>query len=230
MLLNILPPQTAEELKSKGYAIPRYYRSVSVIFTDIKEFTKSCEFLNPRQIVNELHSYFARFDEIVETHYIEKIKTIGDAYMCVGGLPIRNRTHPFDTVLAGLEIQRVVREMNIEKRKTGKPVWEVRLGIHTGDVVAGVVGKKKFTYDIWGDTVNIASRMEEGGMVNRVNISDETYRIIKNYFTCEYRGKIEVKNKEAIDMYFVNSIKPEYSVDGKGIEPNEVFNNFLIKL
>ncbi|MBU0764043.1 MAG: PAS domain-containing protein [Bacteroidetes bacterium] len=230
LLLNILPDETARELKSKGFAVPRFYRLVSVMFSDIKGFTSSCEHLTPKQLVFELHTYFALFDEIVEQHFVEKIKTIGDAYMCVGGVPIRNRTHSFNTVLAGLEIQRKVRLLNIAKQKKGTPVWELRLGIHSGEVVAGVVGKKKFAYDIWGDTVNIAARMEEAGEVNRVNISGTTYELIRDFFVCEHRGKIDVKNKGKTDMYFVDGIKPEYSVDGEGIVPNTVFKRYLARL
>jgi len=142
LLLNILPNETAEELKLKGMATPRFYSKVSVLFTDFQGFSKISEDLSPSDLVNELHSYFVKFDEIVERYYMEKIKTIGDAYMCAGGLPIRNRSHPFDAVLTGLEIQRFIADVNKIKVKYNMPVWELRIGIHTGAVVAGVVGKK----------------------------------------------------------------------------------------
>jgi len=228
LLLNILPENVAIQLKSSGAAKPRNYRTATVLFTDFKGFTKSCETLTPQQLVYTLHTYFARFDDIVEKHYIEKIKTIGDAYMCVGGLPIRNRSNPFDVVLAGLEIQALMRTLSENAEESGLPDWKLRLGIHTGPVVAGVVGKRKFAYDIWGDTVNIAARMEQSGEVSKVNISGETFEIVQDYFNCTYRGKIDAKNKGKIDMYFVDGIKPEYREEGvEDFIPNHKFLDFL---
>jgi len=230
ILNNILPMSTTEELKEKGYATPRSYKKATVLFTDVKGFTKISEKLTPQELIMELNTHFVKFDEIIEKFYIEKIKTIGDAYMCAGGLPIRNKSHPVDCVLAGLEIQRYMNDENEWKAGHDLPVWELRCGIHTGEVVAGVVGKKKFAYDIWGDTVNIASRMESAGEVGRVNISGDTYKMIKDYFVCEYRGKIEAKNKGKIDMYFVHGINPELSIDGKGFKPNEKFRQIMAEL
>ncbi|MCK4664154.1 MAG: PAS domain-containing protein [Bacteroidales bacterium] len=230
LLLNILPKEVAAQLKSKGRAKPRHYKNVTVMFTDFKNFTKLCENLEPKELVNILHSYFATFDDIVRHHFIEKIKTIGDAYMCAGGLPLRNKSHPIDAVLAALEIQQYMNSLNDSKVLENIPVWELRLGIHTGEVIAGVVGKRKFAYDIWGDTVNIASRMESAGHVGMINISGTTYEYIKDYFNCDYRGKIEVKNKGKIDMYFVNGIMPELSFNGLGKIPNEEFIKILSKI
>ncbi|OFX47741.1 MAG: hypothetical protein A2046_11010 [Bacteroidetes bacterium GWA2_30_7] len=227
LLLNILPNETAEELKLKGSATPRHYKSVSIMFTDFKGFTNTCSGLAPNEIVSELHSYFVQFDDIIQKNYLEKIKTIGDAYMAAGGLPIRNKTNPIDCVLAGLEIQNLMAEIGEQKRKKKMPVWELRLGIHTGEVVSGVVGKKKFAYDIWGDSVNIASRMETAGEVGKVNISETTYHLVKDYFMCETRGKIEAKNKGKVEMYFVNAIIPELSENGEGKIPNEKFKKIL---
>jgi len=230
LLLNILPAETAEELKSQGIAQPRFYSSASVLFADFKDFTAYCEELSPKQLVSELREYFNAFDDILEKFYIEKIKTIGDAYMCAGGLPIRNRSHPFDIVLTALEIQRITSRINDNKIAEGRHPWELRIGVHTGDLVAGVVGKKKFAYDIWGETVNIASRMESACEVGRINISGDTYEIIKDFFTCKYRGKIEARNIGKYDMYFVEGIKPEYAKDTEGFVPNAIFREYLAKL
>lgn len=230
LLSNILPDEVAKQLKNKGSVRPRNYRKATVLFTDFKGFTQSCEALSPSDLVQALHTFFITFDDIIGRHYIEKIKTIGDAYMCVGGLPIRNRSNPFDVVLAGLEIQNFMNTIAEKRRYSKLPRWQLRLGIHTGPVVAGVVGKIKFAYDIWGDTVNIAARMEQSGQVGKVNISGSTYELIKDYFDCSYRGKIEAKNKGKIDMYFVDGLKAEYSVDGRGINPNQHFLEVLNSL
>ena len=228
LLLNILPKEVAMQLARKGHAKPRSYKQTTVMFADFKGFTKLCEALEPTEIVNTLDSFFAKFDDITGKYYIEKIKTMGDAYMCVGGLPLRNKSNPFDVVLAGLEVQNYMKDLYTQK--SDKPVWKLRIGIHTGSVIAGVIGKKKFVYDIWGDTVNIASRMESAGEVEKVNISESTYEYIKDYFNCKIRGKIEAKNKGKVNMYFVIGIKPEYSINGKGIKPNQKFLRILNKL
>jgi class 3 adenylate cyclase len=201
-----------------------------VLFADFKGFSRISKTLDPKDLVNILDSYFATFDEITGKHYIEKIKTIGDAYMCAGGLPLSNKSNPIDSVLAGLEIQSFLNELNDTKVLNNLQVWELRIGIRTGPVVAGVVGKKRFAYDIWGDTVNVASRMEQSGHVGMVNISGITYDYIKDFFDCNYRGKIETKNLGKIDMYFVNRIKPEYSLDKFGILPNDLMINLVNKL
>jgi len=227
LLLNILPHETAEELKTKGQATARKYRVTSVMFTDFKSFTKIAETIKPEELVSELDNYFKRFDEIIEKYDIEKIKTIGDAYMCAGGIPIRNKSNPIDTVLAGLEIQRFVKEYNKERVKKGKKGWGLRIGIHTGSVIAGVVGIKRFAYDIWGDSVNIASRIEAASNIGKVNISEATYELVKEFFVCDYRGKVKAKNKGHIDMYFVHSIRPELSVNGEGIVPNQLFQKYV---
>jgi PAS domain S-box-containing protein len=230
LLLNILPFEVAKQLKSKGRAGTRSYKLVSVLFADFKGFSRISKTLDPKDLVNILDSYFATFDEITGRHYIEKIKTIGDAYMCAGGLPLSNKSNPIDTVLAGLEIQSYLNDLNDTKVLNGLQVWELRIGIHTGPVVAGVVGKKRFAYDIWGDTVNVASRMEQSSHVGMVNVSGITYDYIKDFFICDNRGKIETKNLGKIDMYFVNRIKPEFSQDKLGILPNEVMMNLVNKL
>ena len=204
LLLNILPSEVAEELKAKGSAEAKQFTDVTVMFTDFKNFTQISEKLTPRELVEEIHTCFKAFDEIIEKYNIEKIKTIGDSYMCAGGLPVANRTNATDVVNAALEIQQFMQNHIDQRKKDGKDLFEIRIGINTGPVVAGIVGVKKFAYDIWGDTVNIASRMESSGMPGKINISGSTYELVKNQFNCEHRGKIEAKNKGVIDMYFVN--------------------------
>jgi class 3 adenylate cyclase len=203
LLLNILPEAIALELKDKGVATPQSYEMVTVLFTDFSGFTQIAAKLQPEEVIRELDYCFAAFDEIIEKHNLEKIKTIGDAYMCAGGIPLPNQTNPIDAVKAGLEIQAFMAQFKQAKFQKGEAAWEVRVGIHTGPLVAGVVGKKKFAYDIWGDAVNTASRMESSGEVGKVNISGSTHQLIKEHFECTYRGKIYAKNKGEVDMYFV---------------------------
>jgi class 3 adenylate cyclase len=156
--------------------------------------------------VKEINACYSAFDRIISRHNIEKIKTMGDAYMCAGGLPVNNETHPADVVLAAMEMQTFMADHMAERKRLGLPFFEIRFGIHTGPVVAGIVGIKKFAYDIWGDTVNTASRMESSGETGRINISGATYELVKDRFRCTYRGKIPAKNKGEIDMYFVEGV------------------------
>jgi adenylate cyclase len=201
LLRNILPEEIADELKTRGYADPKLYDSATVLFTDFVNFTKLSENLPPGQIISELDECFLAFDEIIDRHGLEKIKTIGDAFMCAGGLPIANETHASDAVRAALEINQWLKQRN---ELNPKAVFrEMRVGIHTGQVVAGVIGKNKFAYDIWGDAVNLASRLEEQGENGRVNISQTTYNAVKHQFECSWRGQREVHNKGLVDMYFI---------------------------
>ena len=200
LLLNILPEETAEELKTSGHAVPRSYEMVSVLFTDFKGFTRISEKLTPEELVAEIDVCFKKFDQIAEKYGIEKIKTIGDAYMAAGGLPVANTTNAEDVINAALEIRDFM--LGYKQRK-GDNGFEIRIGVHTGPVVAGIVGIKKFAYDIWGDTVNTASRMESSGAPGKVNVSGYTHELVKDKFTFEHRGKIAAKNKGEIDMYFV---------------------------
>jgi len=227
LLLNILPQKIANELKQTGKVKPVHYRSASVLFTDFQNFTQLAEQLTPEELVTELDSCFSYFDMVCQTHNLEKLKTIGDSYMCVGGIPTPNVTHAVDTVLAALYIKEFMNLRQLEKKQVQKPYWQIRIGIHSGPLIASVIGKKKFTYDVWGDTVNIASRLESSGLSGEINISQSTYELIKDFFQCEYRGKIAAKNKGNIDMYFVKRIRENLSSDPLGILPNKEFYTLI---
>lgn len=202
LLLNILPDEIASELKTRGYASPRFYDSATVLFTDFVNFTKLSEQLSPQELIDELDACFLGFDEICERYGLEKIKTIGDAYMCAGGLPVVNTTHPLDAVRAAQEMLAFLDKRNREN--PGARFRQMRLGIHTGPVVAGVIGKNKFAYDIWGDAVNLAARLEALSEPGRINISGITYEAIKDQIPCSYRGIKDVHNKGKVEMYFVD--------------------------
>jgi class 3 adenylate cyclase len=202
LLLSILPLSITEELKTHQTVQPKHYEQVSVLFSDFKGFTRISESLKPTELLEKLNTFFALFDEISKENNLERIKTIGDAYMAAGGLPEENETNAVDAVHAALSIQMALRDT---KFKLGIPEedWQMRVGVHTGPVVAGVVGTTKFAYDIWGDAVNIASRLESNSEPGQVNISRETYELVKDHFECKYRGEIEIKNRGKIEMYFV---------------------------
>lgn len=208
LLLNILPEEIAEELKETGAAKAKSYSMVTVMFTDFKNFTSFTEKMNPEELVKSIDYYFSAFDNIVSKYDLEKIKTIGDSYMCAGGLPEESPDHALNVVKAAIEIQTFMDNFKKEQQAKGESWFELRLGIHSGPVVAGIVGIKKFAYDIWGDTVNVASLMESSGEVGKVNVSKETYELIKEHFTCTHRGKVKTKNKGDEDMYFVEPRKP----------------------
>ncbi len=205
LLLNILPEETARELRDTGAAHPRYYEAVSVLFTDFKSFTLIAEQYTPEALVAELDTCFRAFDAIVEKHGLEKIKTIGDAYMCAAGLPELVPDHALRAVAAALEMQAYMTARGEALAQRGQPAFEMRAGIHSGPVVAGVVGSRKFAYDIWGDAVNLAARIESAGAVGRVNISGTTHSLVSRNYSCTYRGKVEAKGKGEVDMYFVDT-------------------------
>lgn len=202
LLLNILPFSTAKELKEKGKAAPQFYEAASVLFLDIKDFSSIAEKLNPQELVSRLDELFQEIDNIVKAHNLEKIKTIGDAYMAAGGVPVVNDTHTLDTIKAALEIMQFIKN---KRPDSNGHKWEMRCGIHTGSLSAGVVGRDKFAYDIWGNTVNLASRMESNGEIGKINISDATYQLVKDHFSCKFRGDIEVKNMGLVGMYYIES-------------------------
>lgn len=205
LLLNILPVETAEELKKTGQASARRFNEVTVMFTDFKNFTQASEQMSAEDLVKVINYYFSEFDNIISRYNIEKIKIIGDSYMCAGGLPVPTPTHAADVVHAAIDMQAFMAEERVRRTAAGEPWFELRIGIHTGPVVAGIVGHKKFAYDIWGDTVNTASRLENCGEPNRINISGETFERVKDLFPCTYRGKVAAKHKGEIDMYFVET-------------------------
>jgi adenylate cyclase len=200
LLLNILPSEVAEELKNKGSADAKLFDDVTVLYTDFKSFTTVTERLTPKQLLDELNTCFSAFDEIMERYKIEKIKTVGDAYLAVSGLPLANSSHASDVINAAIEIREFIKE---RKQLMGDNTFDIRIGVHSGSVVAGIVGVKKFAYDIWGDTVNTAARMEQNSEAGKINISEATYQLVKDSFNCKYRGEIEAKNKGKMKMYFV---------------------------
>jgi len=219
LLLNILPSQVAKELQTQGHAIPRYYESVSVMFTDFKGFTLIADKMTPQNLIEELNICFIAFDEIIGKYNLEKIKTIGDSYMCAGGIPIPSDDHLFRIIDASLDIKNFIKKNNVDRIAAGLEPWYLRIGIHVGPIVAGVVGKKKYAYDIWGSTVNIASRMESNGEPGQVNVSSSVYEKVKDKYKCTYRGKIYAKNVGEIDMYFLND-------DSNGtIQDSEIVSN-----
>lgn len=200
LLLNILPEEVSKELKERGATTAQEYDHVTVLFTDFVNFTTAGERMTPKELIEELHNCFKAFDEIIDKYHIEKIKTVGDAYLAVSGLPQPDDDHAQHIVKASTEIRKFMQKRRAE---LGDKTFEVRIGVHSGSVVAGIVGVKKFAYDIWGDTVNTAARMEQSGEAGKVNISEATYELVKEDFECTYRGEIEAKNKGALKMYFV---------------------------
>jgi class 3 adenylate cyclase/ActR/RegA family two-component response regulator len=207
LLLNILPNEIAEELKRFGKSYARKYDQVSILFSDIKGFTSIAEKLTPVHLVNQLDEVFGAFDNIIDKYDMEKIKTIGDAYMCACGLPKTDNENAIKAVNAAIDMQQFIKEFGLANKVQNLPIFEIRIGIHTGPLVAGVVGHRKFAYDIWGDAVNLASQMEQHSEAGKINISGDTYELIKDFFLCTYRGKVEAKSKGQIDMYFVDAAK-----------------------
>lgn len=207
LLLNILPDEIAAELKKFGKSYARRHENVSVLFSDIEGFTNIAQNLTPDLLVTQLDEAFRGFDYITGKYGMEKIKTIGDAYMCAAGLPQDDEEHALNAVKAAIDMQLFITEFGRSKQIQDLPVFKIRIGIHSGSVISGVVGTKKFVYDIWGDTVNLASQMEQQGVPGKINISGSTYELIKGIYHCEHRGKIPTKNKTEMDMYFVEGLK-----------------------
>jgi class 3 adenylate cyclase/ligand-binding sensor domain-containing protein len=227
LLLNILPAEVAEELKQKGKSAPRNYESASVLFTDFVGFTATSAKMEPDELIKKLDTYFIEFDKITSRYGIEKIKTIGDAYMCASGIPISNENNAVNLTLAGIEIRAYCERVKTEQKAHGEVFWDLRLGIHSGPLIAGVVGVRKFAYDVWGDTVNTASRIESNGDLNTLNVSEETYNKVKSFFVCELTKEVNAKGKGMMKIYAVNRIKPKYSQDDLGIYPNDALKSLI---
>jgi len=227
LLSNLLPKETATQLLNDGRSAARDFNMVSVMFTDFVGFSTIAETMRAKDLVTVLDTHFKKFDEIIEKHDLEKIKTIGDAYMCAGGVPIRNKTNPINAVLAALEIQDYMRGLKDEAHETGEKPWTLRIGINTGPVSAGVIGTKRLAYDVWGRTVNRAERMERMCSPEGIAVTEATFDYIEPYFECEAKGKVLAKGGMEITMYEVKWIKPELSIDGAGVYPNEAFNKLV---
>ena len=223
LLDNLLPRAIAEELKRDGKVQPKYIRSATVLLADFQGFTLLSERAEPAALIGLLDEYFSAFDDIMARHGLEKIKTIGDAYMAVGGVPETGLPHPIDAGLAALEMQATVARMKSRSDALRLPSLELRIGIHTGPVISGVVGNHRFAFDIWGDAVNIASFMEAQCLPGRINVSDTAAGHAKTLFELEPRGAVEAKHQRTHEMFFLNRLKPEFSSDQDGHEPNESF-------
>lgn len=223
LLCDILPGAVAEEMKANGQVQARYSPLVTVLFADFHDFTRLASRMEPAALVQTLDRYFAAFDELVERHGLEKIKTIGDCYMCAGGVPAPSRSHAVDACLAALQMQAVASRLDRERATFGQEPWRMRIGVHVGPVMSGVVGRRKFTYDIWGDVVNVAQRMEEAGAPGRINISEAVHHRVRHLFDCEPRGPVAIRGKGPAPMFFLNRIRAELAEDDEGFAPSARF-------
>ncbi|MCR9144371.1 MAG: GAF domain-containing protein [bacterium] len=230
LLLNILPEYVAQELKEKGQVAPVAYESATVMFTDFVGFTKAATAMSPQDLIRELDGCFTHFDQAVKRNGLEKLKTIGDAYMCVGGVPLTNHSHALDACLTALELLAFMDRIAEVKAQLGEEYWSIRIGIHSGPVTAGVVGTEKFAYDIWGDTVNTASRMESASEPGRINLSWSTHALIERFFECEERPARSVKGKGEMTMYFLKGLRASFSADESGFRPSARFLTALKEL
>lgn len=210
LLHNILPKKIASELKTKNSVEPIHVPNATVLFTDFKGFTQLSEQMSATQLIAELDECFSIFDSIIDLYGLEKIKTIGDSYMCAGGIPEFSNTHTVDCALASLQMRDSMNLLYDRKTRENKPYWKVRIGFHSGELTAGVIGQKKFSYDIWGDTVNTASRMESSGIPGEVNVSASVFEVLDPFFVLEPRGRIEAKNKGKIEMYILKGLRKRF--------------------
>jgi len=226
ILLNIFPSYIVDELIARRSVHPKVYRHCTILFTDVVNFSRLAFHLDPVTLIRKLDSYFSLYDSIMDEYGVEKIKTIGDSYMCVSGLPVKKESHSVDCCLAALNLLHKMKEQREpENIIEGIDVnnWPVRIGIHSGPCISGVVGFKKYTFDIWGDSVNIASRMQKASDPDKINISEKSYDEVKEFFDCSYRGKQEIKNIGKVSMYFLNRMKKKYAEDPEGYYPSMKF-------
>jgi class 3 adenylate cyclase len=223
LLGKMFPTSVAQNLKEGQRVSARFYNSATILFADFAGFTKLAENMAPKELIDQLDGFFSALDEIAERHGLEMLKTIGDAYMCAGGIPDISRTHTVDSCLAALEMQHLVARTNRDRAKFRLPAWDLRVGLHTGPVIAGVVGRRKYVYDVWGDAVNVAARMESAGAVGRINVSEQVYHRTKELFEFEPRGSLDAKNKGPLEMFFLLRIKAGLAKDQDGYFPNEGF-------
>jgi class 3 adenylate cyclase len=241
LLENILPINTLKEFNKFGKSTPKKHENCSILFTDFINFSQKTTQLTPKELLKKLDFYFSKFDEIIRKYNLEKIKTIGDAYMAVGGVSRKHQIIEINSALAALEIVNFMETEKLTSKALGKDYWEIRIGIHTGDLIAGVIGKYKFSFDVWGDSVNVAARCEENSIANHINISEDFYQKIKPYFDTTPRGQINIKNRGEIKMHYLNRIKPEFCLDNEGHIanfklrtlanlPTEDFDNIRIKI
>ena len=223
LLENLLPAAIADELKKHGKVQPKYSRSATILFADFQGFTLLAERTEPAALVGLLNQYFTAFDDIVARHGLEKLKTIGDAYMAIGGVPDANRRHPIDACLAALEMQETVARIISGSEKMRLPALQLRIGIHTGPVISGIVGNRRLSFDVWGDAVNTASFMEAHCPPGLINISETTAGHVKALFELEPRGTIKAKHERSYPMFFLNGLKREFASDMDGRAPD--YNN-----
>lgn len=225
-MLAFLPSNSKKNLKQTTSSSLRY-KMVTVLYSDVKGFIKLLEQQDAEALIDELDNFFFAFDEVVASHNIQKVKSLGDTYMCAGGIPKKNRTNPIEVIMAALEMQAYLRKLQNESDKNDKNIWNLTFGVHTGPVTATVSGKKKISYGIKGDTANIASRIESACLPTEISVSGITYEFIKGFFKCEFKSKMPIKYKGDLAMYIVRGYRPELSVDGKGLRPNKAFRTKL---
>jgi len=230
VLNKVLPYEVAIQLKKKGYATPRHYKKVTLLQICIRNFMSLANIIPIELLVEQLHTTLVTIDNILEQHYVEKIKTVGGSYLGAGGVPLRNRSNPIDVVLAALKIKEAITDLNFERRNNKQAEFELGFGIHTGKAIAGVVGKNKLSYDIWGDTVNISTAVQRKANIGEIIITQETYNLIKDYFECSLKDTIVLNTTDEINLYEVIRIKNEYASGEAGITPNNIFYQLLSKL
>jgi class 3 adenylate cyclase len=227
---NFMPPAVFEEIKDKGFAEPRQYDKVSILFSDLEHFTSISKNFSTKELITELNNCFNHFDEIIENYHLIKLKTLGDTYMCAGGLPRANHTNPVEMVLAALEMNRFTQKIRADKAAKGEPFWHLRIGINTGYVLAGVIGQKKIAYDVWGESVSLAKKMEDRCPSDKITISEYTYEYVKDFFDFEPRVDMKVKPTNFVEDYVVKGIKAELSENEDGITPNRLFKEKMAEL